>query len=136
MKIQITVSLEVRLELEEAQGLKTLQFTKFGKIIDILRFQFVFRKPKPKEDTSTNTRLNKRLIQKEKDSFLDGFDQRSSRREKKKNQNINYRESGKGKSKLTLEKRFIKVPFFSKKVDFTKFLRENHGRALWLNFGL
>ena len=100
MKIQITVSLEVRLELEEAQGLKTLQFTKFGKIIDILRFQFVFRKPKPKEDTSTNTRLNKRLIQKEKDSFLDGFDQRSSRREKKKNQNINYRESGKGKSKF------------------------------------
>ena len=34
-------------------------------------------------------------------------------------------------------KRFIKVPFFSKKVDFTKFLRENHGRVLWrLNFGL
>ena len=72
---------------------------KVWKII-ILRFRFVFRKPKPKEDSSTNTRLNKRLIQKEKDSFLDGFDQRSSRREKKKNQNINYRESGKGKSKF------------------------------------
>merc|ERR1712018_986638 len=31
--------------------------------------------------------------------ILESFDQRSSRREKKKNQNINYRESGKGKSK-------------------------------------
>ena len=104
MKIQITVSLEVRLELEEVQGSNING--KFGKIIENLRFQFVFRKPKPKEDTSTNTRLNKRLIQKEKDSFLDGFDQRSSRREKKKNQNINYRESGKGKSKF--RKNFLK----------------------------